>query len=386
LEPGEIGNLRVVGTMRGTPPLLALPPVSDRAGNVYVMQGAKDLPEVATFVARAGATVYAGCRLTKGERVGAHGWVGFSQDRQWYWSGFALVSLSGDTGDCRRVLDRDPSTGADLLFRAVIPQVYDTPLRTSVVALVQSPTDPAPFTVVVDLNARIFSVPRPFEPAAATDVTILGVGAAHDVREGVVLLSFIEGGVERTELRYTDQEGQLIQRVPVQGLSKQPAYAVRGYMQIANDGLGVALLPERRVLTFDKSGARLLPSVPFDAVGVHKFGGRVFLVGVSDGRPVLAAFAADGSLGTTQAWAASERVASELTAIATATDDRTPPRRPFPFENARSAIGAFPFMSEHSPDPYSEGQSLWLFGGPGFGAPQDRFTFVAVAPVGISYP
>jgi hypothetical protein len=348
------------------------------------MQGAPELPEVATFVARAGATVFAGCRLTKGERYGAHGWVGFSQDRQWYWSGFALVSLSGETGDCRRVLDRDPSTGADLLFKAVVPHVYDTPLRTSVVALVQSPTDPAPFTVTIDLNARIFSVPRPFDPPSATEVTVLGVGAS--AQDGVVLLSFLEGATERTELRFFDQQGQLSQRVPVTGLGKLPAYAVRGYMQLADDGLGVALLPERRVLAFDRSGSRLLPAPRFEPVGVHKHNGRLYLVGVADGRPVLAEFGADGSLGATQSWTTSERIASELTAITSATDDRTPPRRPFGFDGVKSAIGPFPLVSEHSPDAFSDGQSVWLFAGPGFGSPQDRFTFVAVAPVGISYP
>src|SRR5687768_10348002 len=104
-EAGEYGTFRFAGRARGKPPLNLFPPVTDRSGNIYVAYGGVTLPgETEVFVGRVGGGWTSGCSLTKGDKFGLHGWVGFDEQHQWYWSGDAFVSVSGESADCHRVL------------------------------------------------------------------------------------------------------------------------------------------------------------------------------------------------------------------------------------------------------------------------------------------
>src|SRR5262249_48853414 len=145
---------------------------------------------------------------------GPFGWVGFSQSRQWYWSGIALVSIA-DTGDCRRILKQDPSTASRLSFRAVMPWVRDTPAKTTVVALLSADEDPLPFVVTIDLNANIYNTPRPFEPADARDLQILGTGASAKLRQGFTVVSYGPKDSRTVEAQFYDEEGDLVSRAPI---------------------------------------------------------------------------------------------------------------------------------------------------------------------------
>lgn len=386
LADGALGTPRMVGYVRGTPPDVAvLPPVSDRAGNLYVLAGSRNLPEANVFVGRAGGGFSSGCRLTKGDRVGPLGWVGFAQERQWYWSGGALVSVTA-AGDCRRVLDRDPSSGTDLQFRAIFPWVADRPSRTSAVALVQSPADPLPFTVRLDLEAGIYTTPRAFVPEDARDLVVHGVGASAALREGYLVASFTQGESIRVEARFYDEDGVLTSRVGIPDPGEIPPFGIRGYLQANDAGLVAGLTEDKRLVLFDRASARVVGVDGLDPVGVHVWDGALFLVGTAGGGPVVAPILDSGAVGAPVAWVSSQALARAFGRPIEVTDDRAPPRRTTRLGEPRVPSGPFPLLTDHTSHRYAEGTTLVLVGGPTIGEGPNAFTLLAVAPAGVSYP
>ena len=70
LGPGEIGTGRYFWEIEGDDPLPVLPPISDRDGNVYILAGSLNQPDVEVFVGHAGGGGSAGCDLDdKGHNV-----------------------------------------------------------------------------------------------------------------------------------------------------------------------------------------------------------------------------------------------------------------------------------------------------------------------------
>ena len=387
LEEGTLGLPRVVGSVRGKPPLEVIAPTSDRSGNLYILAGSKARPDLQLFVGQAGGGFVSGCRLTKDDTIGVHGWVGRAQERSWYWSGRALVAVNGRTGDCKRVLDRDPSTGSDLSFRAVLPWVSDTPSLTSVVALVDTPTDATPFTVRVDLNAGIYTTPRPFEPAFAREVVIHGVGAHLESKTGVALLGFKVGPEVRTEVRFFGPDGESLASGPVSGGGTLTPYSVRGFLAFSKDGFGAGVLNDKRIVVFSRAGGQVRASLPdFDAVGAHSRSGNVFLAGTSPRGAAIVRLGPDGAFGPVEPYTASARAGATLSGPVEVTDDRAPPRRAMTFDAPKNAIGPFPFVGEHSPDAYSDNATLLLIGGATYGEGANVFTQIAVAPYGYEAP
>lgn len=386
ISPGEHGTLRLAGRAPGEAPLHLLPPVSDRAGNVYVLYGATNIPSTIVYAAKNGGGWTSGCKLTKGDTFGAHGWVGFDEEHQWYWSGDALVSVAGRTGDCHRVLDTDPGTDANLLFRAVLPWVRDAPSRRSLVALVQSPIDPAPFSARVDLDAEILTNIRAFDPPDARDVKILGVGANREEGEGVVLLQFTREGSVYSEARYYDANAKLVavSTIPLDATLEQ--YSVLGFLQPGPSGLYAGLLASGAVLTFDKGGGRATPVDRMAPVGVHKWGDELFLVGTASGHPVIARIDDRGQIGAVQRWDSSERAAANLQHPIDVNDDRSLPSTTTTFTSPRTAMGEFPFLHPHALTPHATGTTLWLVAGPSFDTGGAKITAFAMAPFGVSYP
>jgi hypothetical protein len=54
LQPGELGTPRYFGEVRGDDPLPVLPPISDRAGNTYILVATETQPDVDVFVGQDG--------------------------------------------------------------------------------------------------------------------------------------------------------------------------------------------------------------------------------------------------------------------------------------------------------------------------------------------
>jgi len=297
LEPGEYGTLRYFGEISGQIPLRLIPPVSDRDGNVYVMYGAPDLNEVEVFVGHAPGSWSAGCNIHKGDDRGAHGWIGRDQDRAWYWSGDSVVEVSGRTGSCTAVLDRDPISGANLLFQGVIPMVKETPSRTYMLALIQSPADPRPFHVVIDLDLQRYSNLIPFEPNNATEVVVLGTGADPDTETGLILVKYMQGGFPVVEAIYLNLDGDIIARTPVSGVDGSLEDAVLGYLQSSDGDSVVGLLETGELVAYSRMGGGTRGVSDFTAVGVHRWNGELFLVGEGGGSPAIARLDLAGGAG-----------------------------------------------------------------------------------------
>lgn len=383
---GEFGRFRFVGRAKGSAPLAILPPVADRAGNIYTLVGGIDITETFAFVSRVGGGEVSGCNLTKGDRYGAHGWVGFADNRQFYWSGDALVQMNG-YGSCSRVLDRDPGTDTNLLFRAVMPWVRDAPSRTTLVALVASPVDPAPFSARVDLDAAILTNVQPFEPSSATNVQVVGVGADRDASRGFVVTRYERGEEVVHDARFYDHLGDLVARAPISTDEPLPEYGVRGYLQRNEDGLVAGYVGDGRLVIFDEDGGRVIgvDTERMQPAGVHLWDGDIWLAGVSDGRPALSRIKRDG-IEPPIRWTASERAASALARPITVTDDRSLPSRTTTWTDVVTAVGEFPFLSAHALTKHADGTTLWVVAGPSFDVGGARVTSFAIAPVGVSYP
>lgn len=390
LSPGAVGVLRYAGRVRGTRPLALLPPVTDIAGNIYVLNGAIDLQETRAFVGPAGGGWKANCELPQNRTVGAHGWVGYATNQQWYWSGDALVSISGTDGGCHEVLDRDPSTNTDLFFQAVIPAVRSLAQRTTVPAFVQAATDTRPFSALVDLRAEFLTNVQPFEPADAVDVQFLGAGGLREQERGVVLVQYRRGNRVSLELRGYDGEADLTSLVSVSG-GPYGNYAVQGYLQLDDGDLVAGLLRPSNdadgfeLLTADAAGGDVRPVAGMEPVGVHRWEGALWLVGLRDSLPVVAPIGR-GGIGAITPWSSSGTVAGFFQGPTAVRDDRSLPSRDTTWVDVATATGEWPFLSPHSLTEHAKGTTLWVFGGPTSRSNSIDFSAFGVAPCGVSYP
>jgi hypothetical protein len=385
--PGEFGIFRFAGLAKGGAPLNLLPPATDRAGNVYVLYGGLRIPETAVFIGKNGGGWTSGCGLTKGDVYGVHGFVGYDEDHQWYWSGDALVSVSGATGDCHRVLDHDPVTDANLLFRAVTPWVRDAPSRRTLVALVQSPVDPLPYSARIDLDAEILTNVNSFTPGDAQEVHVLGAGADRLLAEAVVLLRYTAAnGDVHVQARFFDSEGTPTATVPIDADPGLPDYSVQGFLQLSGSGLVAGLLTTGDLVVFDQHGGKVSSIGDMSPVGVHRWGSDLFLVGEASNRPVVAKLDDAGHHGTPQVWAASEAAAANLKGTITVRDDRALPAEQVTWSSVSTAMGDFPFLHPHTLAQHAPGTTLWLVAGPSFNTGGAQITAFAMAPVGVSYP
>ena len=306
LEEGELGRARYFGEVRGVVPLNLMPPISDRDGNVYVLYGSAELTETAAHIGHARGGWTSGCNIHQGDDRGAHGWVGRGENRAWYWSGDALVGVSGVNGACSQVLETDPSTGSKLIFQGVIPLVIDTPSRRTVAAMVQTAADVAPFHVLVDLDLKRYSNVRAFEPAGATEVKVVGVGSDRDSRTGFAVVRYEFEGNTVVEGLFFDEQGNTIDRAPISGASAVAEDAVLGYLQSSGGNVIVGLLETGELIKFDRSAGAAEAFVLFDVVGIHKWNKKLYAVGQNvSGEPSVAPISELGAVGEAQLWTAS---------------------------------------------------------------------------------
>jgi hypothetical protein len=389
LEPGDLGTPRYFAEVRGDVPLRMTPPLSDREGNVYVPYGDKSYLYPKIYVGHLGGGWTGKCVEHRGDASGFNGWIGRGSNRAWYWSGHSIVEISGKTGGCEQILARDPSTRATLEHLAVVPMVKESPSRTSTVSLLTSAGDPRAFLVRVDLVRNRYFNATAFEPADATDLVVLGTGADPDRSIGFILLKYQQAGATRVEALYVDPEASVIDRVTIPGADGLGPYSVSGYLASVDGDLVVGLLETGELLAFNRDGgAQVVDAgeIP-QPVGVHRWGRRLYLVGLGAGGPEIAPIDRSGRPGAAQPWEASLSAAAALDgADVLVLDDRSQPMQRATWPSPASAIGPYPFLSPHSPEQYAVDTTGWVLAGPSYVAGGEQITAVAFAPIGIRYP
>lgn len=388
LGQGQIGQARFIYRARGETPLPIAAPTNDRDGNIYFIYAADNQNIEAGVVFKDGGAS-GGCYVHEGADRRTHGFVGWAQSRAWFWSGDALGVINGKSGDCRQLLDTDPTTGVNLAFKAVVPYVKETPSQTTMVALVQSPVDRVPFNVQIDLDLRRYASVEEFEPGSAREFRALGSGADRDAEVGVVVLRYEINDSTRTEARYYDTTAGELDIVSLNGLGlgSLEEDAILGFVEGEFDGFMAAALNTGEVLVFNRNGGDVVNAPGIDElVGVHRWQGATYVVGVRDGRPATSRLGANGQLEQARVWTASEAVANTLDDGIEVLDDTVRPIRFSTWTSARSAVGEAPFLYPQSPPPYANETTALLIAGPTSTTALDSITSIAVAPAGISYP
>ncbi len=386
LASGQWGTFRYFGQLAGEVPMRLVPPITDRDGNVYVLYGLDQWHGSKMYVGHHLGGWTGGCEVHKDAGQSLHGFVGTATDRAWWWSGFAMGGVSGETGSCREILSYDPTTGVEINIHAAIPWVDETPTHTTMLALIKAPVDETYFHAVIDLDVEQYTYVRPFEPDGAQDLQVLGVGADQDRREGYLVVAYNEGGTTRVEALVLDVDGEEIDRVPI-GLDGEEltSYMIQGFVQRSDGGLAVGLLEDGRLLVFnDKGGGP--KSVGFSAEGFFKYHGTLYVTGMQSGDPVIAEVEESGSVRDPRGWTAAERASDGLRGSVSVVDERSDPSRNRSWDNPDSAIGSSPLISPFPLDTYTEGSAGWLIAGPGYSATPEDMLAVAFAPVGVDVP
>ena len=378
LESGQLGNVRYFGELLGEPPMRLVPPLADRDGNIYVLYGAPDRQDTQVFVGRRGGGWTGGCVAHRGV-YGLHGFIGRTLDRVWYWSGTALVEVSGDTGACRLVLRNDPVSGTELQFLAVAPYVDETPSRRFAYALVRGITGDPQFTMV-DLDRRLPFNARPF-PVDTNDVDVIATGAWNSFR----LTAFVIRAQGDSVVYFLDRLGNIIREVPANIPQTLEEYAAPAFLEFSDDGVGVARLTDGRILVVTGNSAEV-EEPGFAAEGVLRWDGQVFVTGRQGDTPVVAVVTTAGGIEEPSPFRAAESAAAAIQQTLAVNDERGQPARPRIWEGAQTAIGDVPLITPWSLDPYTVDSVGWLLAGPGFESGIEPVTATAFVPIGLEVP
>ncbi len=384
LSPGEPGTARYFGEVEGEVPLRLLPPQTDRDGNIYVLYGDSEWADTTVFVGHAWGGWSGGCSAHRGNQP-VHGFTGHTEDRSWYWSGDALVEVNGENGACQEVLAADPVTGAEIRFRAVIPWVRETVSRSTLVALVQSVTDPLPFHAVVDVDQRLYGDLREFEPSNASELVVLGTGANERLGRGYLAVQYSQEGTAVSEILVLDSDGFTLFRIPMDAGEILDEFALEGGLRVTSSGKGGGVLTDGRVLLFNENGSLLLSPDDMNAVGVQIWEDTLWVVGESGGAPRISQVSSSLDLSPSQGWTSSSSLATSLAGGLVVLDERSDPSRNSRWSEVKSAVGPAPLLSAHPLDVHTLESTGWLFAGPFFESTQVQ-TAVAFAPVGVSFP
>ncbi|MBX2797252.1 MAG: hypothetical protein KTR31_06290 [Myxococcales bacterium] len=379
LPSGEWGTLRYFGNLLGEPPMRLLPPLTDRQGNVHVLYGAPDRADTQVFVGRRSGGWTGGCSAHRGVG-GVHGFVGRSDERTWYWSGTALVEVDGRTGACSQILRDDPVSGTELLFLGVAPFIDETPSRRFAYALVQGATG-APQFLMVDLDSALPFNSTPLEAEDRGSVEVIGTGAWTALRITV----FVVRRDGETVVLFVDRFGDIQRQLVVDLPNDVGAYGIQGMMQFSDGGIGAGLIGGDRVLVVSVNEARVR-DVGFEAQGLLRFSGRLFVTGEDGDGLAIAEVGADGTLGATQPFRSARIATNGLDGEIAVNDERGDPARPRSWTDPVSAIGSRPLVSPYPIDSYTLWSAGWLVAGPNFDSGVEPVTAVAFAPVGVELP
>ncbi|MEZ4269873.1 MAG: hypothetical protein R3C68_00055 [Myxococcota bacterium] len=398
LDPGAIGTARYFGEILWEQPTRLMPPIRDRDGNVYIGMREQTtagcvLAEAEVMVGFASGGWSGGCALREGTRR-VHGWVDSAASEAWFWSGDALVAVTGENGSCKSILSTDPASNSDLNFVAVVPWVWDRPSRRTLLAMIQSPGDPRPFHAVVDVGRKLYTDLRAFEPSNAENVVSVGTGGNRHRRTGVILVWYQVANSGRLEAIFLNENGVETARTSVQGLGnivdgtqEQWQDAVVGFMAQAENGTAAALLRTGELLVVSPTDSSVHTFAPMTVDGPQLWDDTLWLTGNEGGTPMLAEIRGVGDVSSAVRWDASTAAAETLRGNLNVIDDRTSPRRLLQWQSPVTAIGSVPFVAPHNLMPYNQNAVGWVVAGPsfvtGFGT---LCRSVAFVPMGVSYP
>ena len=377
LEPGELGNVRYFGELLGVAPMRLVPPLTDRAGSIYVLYGAPDRTDTQVYVGRRGGGWTGGCRAHRG-LYGLHGFVGRSLERAWYWSGTALVEVDGITGACREVLRNDPVSGTELRFLGVAPYVDETPSRRFAYAVVEGVTG-SPQFVMIDLDRRL-----PFNASdvqLGDDAVVLATGAWSSARASVFVLQ----GEGQTVAHFVDRLGGVVSEVELDVPANLAAYHLPAFLEFSDDGVGVGVTVDNQLLfvTLDGGGYADTPFIP---EGVLRWQGSVYVTGQQGDEVVISPVVGGGVVGPPQPFDVVDVIEGEIGGALPVSDERGEPARLRTWEGAVSAIGDVPFVTPWPVDAYTLESVGWLVAGPSFASGLEPVTAVAFVPIGLEIP
>lgn len=378
LAPGSWGTFRYFGDILGEPPMRLLPPLTDRDGNIYVLYGDPGRADTQVFVGRVDRGWSGGCSAHRGI-YGLHGFLGRSTDRVWYWSGDALVEVDGKTGACNQILRDDPVSGTELSFLGLAPYIDETPSRRFTYALVQGGTGEPQF-LMVDLDEALPFNTVPFPEEIAGDLSVLGTGAWTAQRSAV----FVVDWGRDVAAFFIDRFGQIQATVEVD-LSGESAYAIPGFIEFADSGVGAGVMSSGEVFVLTLQGGSAIEA-PFTVGGVLRWRGEVYVTGTDGDEPVIARVTPAGELADAVPFTSSIVASNGLDRKITVNDERGDPARSRSWEEPRTAIGEHPLISPWSIDAYTLWSTGWLVAGPNFDSGVEPVTAVAFAPVGLEVP
>jgi hypothetical protein len=376
LEPAEVGLGRRVGMFPGAI-AATLPPMTDRAGNIYVATGMPDdtgtpQPGVA-LVGGARGGWSEGCATGEGARGGALGWIGATAERGWLWTATAIVELDAATGACRVVLDRDPVSDSDLVVLAAAPLVDETVSGVFAMAIVAAGTDPAAHLITIDLDLGVVR-----SSAALGTVDVLAVGAGGDdaafaIRDGAgtrIVLARPHAGI-------TGSIAATMPDVATGGLVGEIAFGTDG---------SIAAVLGRDAIAIGTAGGLATDSIAFAARTIERDdGGTLWLVGDGAGDMPQVAAIAGGRIVNAGEWATARAIDDALSTGVIVVDERGGMRVATRW-TAHGAHGTSALVAPRRAPAYAVGARAVLVADP----PVDRggipYSQLAVVPVGVEFP
>jgi hypothetical protein len=376
LAPAEIGIGRRVGMFPGDVAAV-LPPMTDRAGNLYVVTGQPDStgsPQAGTALtggARGGWSM--GCSTGMGALAGARGWIGAVDGRGWLWTKTAILELDVD-GTCTTKLDFDPVSSGDIQYLAVAPIVHDTVSGRFALALLTTGADATAYLATIDLDLGIIrsSTPLPGTFALAT-------GADQDRGDA----AFLVGDAAGTKLLFARPHDGIVETVAVTGMSPGPTNEI-GEVAFGTDGSIAATLRTDTVAVGTRAGLSIKPA-PLTARRLElDDAGALWLTGLEATSPKLAPVAG-GELGAAQLWTSATAIDAALSSGVIVIDERGGGHTATRWQ-AHAAYGPSALVPTRSAPDYAVGARAVLVADPAADNGGIPYSQLAVVPVGVEFP
>jgi hypothetical protein len=352
-----------------------LPPMTDRAGNLYVVTGQPDTtgspqPGTAhTGGARGGWS--AGCSTGNGTYGGARGWIGAVAGRGWLWTKTQIVEMDVGAANCTTKLDIDPSSMGDIIYRAVAPLLEETVSGKFAVAIINIGSDPTRYLVTLDLDLAAIR-----DSVALVDTQVLSTGADHETGEAAFLITDAAG----TRLLLAKPNDGITAEIPVSGTVPEETAEV-GEIAFGDDGSIIAEVRTDTVAVGTRDGLTITPA-PLTARTVDRDDdGHAFLLGTDANGPAFAPVT-DGQLGGELPWSNAIAVDGALANEVVVLDERAGNRTATKWK-AHSAYGPSALLPRRSAPHYAVDTRAVLVADP----PVDRggipYSQIAVVPVGV---
>lgn len=377
LAPMELGVGRRVGMYPGDVSAV-LPPMTDRAGNLYVVTGMPDSsgspqPGTAhTGGARGGWSE--GCSTGSGAHGGARGWIGATDGRGWLWTKTAIIELDVPSGTCTTKLDTDPVSASDVVIVAAAPLVDEGVSGRFALAIVTTGAEPTPHLATIDLDLGIMrtSTALPGAEVFATGADVERNEAAFLIRDenGLrVLLARAHDGITST--------------IAVSGTLPAPGKEV-GEIAFSSDGSIAAVLGVDTLALGTRAGLGIT-TAPMTLRTIERDDeGQLWLAG-ADAAGAKVAPVAGGLAGRPLAWTCATEIDRLLAEGILVIDDRAGQRTASRW-HAHAAYGASALLPMRSAPPYAVGARAVLVADPAVERGGIPYSQLAVIPVGVEFP